>query len=133
MSWPLLAAAFLALLGAAIHGIVGDRIVRRIQEDSLPGNPFDAIPTKVLIRVTWHFVTIAFFVLGIALATSGVAPRGQHARGVAYVAGAAFACWAAFALIYAFTHGGVRVFRSHPGPIAFVLTAALIAWGAADL
>ena len=120
-------------MGCAIHGGVGDRIVRRIDEQKLPGNPFTGISTKLLIRVTWHFVTIAFLVLGLGLVWIGIAPHESEARGIAYVAGAAFACWAVFALTVGFRHGGLRVFTSHPGPIAFLLTAVLIAWGAAQL
>jgi hypothetical protein len=120
-------------MGSAIHGWVGDRIVRRIDDQNLPGNPFTGISTKLLIRVTWHFVTIAFLVLGVALAWIGITPHGSVTRGVAYVAGAAFTCWAVFALAVGFSHGGLRVFTSHPGPIVFVLTAILIAWGVTQL
>ena len=130
MNWPLIVAGSLALLGSAIHGIVGDRIVRRIEEAKLPGNPFPGLSSKLLIRVTWHFVTIAFLVLGISLATIGVKPEIDAASGVAYVAGAAYAGWSVFALIAGFRHGGIRVFKSHPGPLVFVLTVALISWGA---
>lgn len=133
MNLAFLAAGLLALVGSGIHGFVGDRIVRRIEEDALPGNPFTGIPTKVLIRVTWHFVTIAFLVLGIALLVIGIAPQQGNAGGVAYVSGAAFACWGAFALAYGFRRGGIKVLRSHPGPIVFLLTTALIAWGSAQL
>jgi hypothetical protein len=120
-------------MGSAIHGGVGDRIVRRIDEQKLPGNPFAGISTKLLIRVTWHFVTIAFLVLGVALLSIGIGARGPADRGVAYVAGACFSSWAVFALVAGFRHGGMRVFRSHPAPIIFLLTVILIAWGASQL
>ena len=35
MNWPLLAAAALSLSAALIHGVVGDRIVRRIDATTL--------------------------------------------------------------------------------------------------
>ncbi len=75
MNWPLIAAGSLSLMGSAIHGVVGDRIVRRIDEASLPGNPFQGVSTMLLIRVTWHFVTIAFLVLGVALLVVGAKPE----------------------------------------------------------
>ena len=133
MNWPLTAAGALALLGALIHGVVGDRIVRRIDADRLPGNPFEGVSTMLLIRVTWHFVTIAFFVLGIGLVAVGANPEGSAATGVAYVAGAAFSCWSIFALALGLKRSGVRTFAAHPGPIVFVLNVVLISWGIVQL
>ena len=133
MNWAFIAAGSLSLLGSAIHGVVGDRIVRRIDAAALPRNPFEGVSTMLLIRVTWHFVTITFLVLGIALVAVGTKPEVTAATGVAYVAGAAFACWSLFALVSGFKRGGIRVFKSHPGPIVFVLTALLIVWGTAQL
>jgi hypothetical protein len=133
MNWPLIVAGSLSLTGALIHGVVGDRIVRRIDPDLLPGNPFEGVSTMMLIRVTWHFVTIAFLVIGAAVVVVGANPAVTGGVGVAYVAGAAFAGWSAFALFTAFRAGGLRAFRSHPGPIIFLLTLALICWGAGRL
>lgn len=133
MNWPLITAGMLSLAGSLIHGAIGDRIVRRVNDDSLPANPFRGLSTKLLIRVTWHFVTISFFVFGIALVVVGSQPQSSAASGVAYVIGATFACWSAFALIAGISRGGIRVLKSHPGPIGFVLTVLLISWGAAQL
>ncbi len=133
MNWALIAAGSLSLTASVIHGVVGDRIVRRIDEAALPGNPFKDLSSKVLIWVTWHFVTIAFLVLGIALVVVGTRPDATAASGVAYVAGAAFACWSVFALVVGFRRGGIRVFKSHPGPVIFLLTVLLIFWGAGRL
>ena len=133
MNWPLLAAGALSLSAAAIHGVVGDRIIRRIDGARLPGNPFEGLSTMLLIRVTWHFVTIAFAVVGLALVLVGAQPRVEGAVGVASLAGAAFACWGMFALIVGFSRGGLRVFRSHPAPVIFLVTVSLIAWGGIQL
>ena len=54
-----------------------------------------------MIRVTWHFVTIAFMILGIALLLVSIKPELVVASGVAVLAGVAFACWSSFALIAA--------------------------------
>ena len=133
MNWALIAAGFLSLTGSVIHGVVGDRIVRRIDDASLPRNPFKGLSSKFLIRVTWHFVTIAFLVLGIALVVVGTAPDITAASGVVYVTGAAFACWSVFALTAGFKRGGIRAFKSHPGPVVFVIIVLLISWGAVQL
>lgn len=133
MNWPLFAAGFLSLIAASIHGIVGDRILRRIDEEMLPGNPFPGLSTFLLIRVSWHFVTIAFLVLGVSLVAVGLDPEIDGARGVAYVAGAAFACWSTFASIAGVRHGGVRVVKAHPAPLIFLLTVGLIFLGGSEL
>lgn len=133
MNWALIAAGSLSLMGALIHGVVGDRIVRRIDGSLLPGNPFAGLSTMLLIRVTWHFVTIAFAVLGIALVVVGTRPDVSAAFGVAYVAGAAFVCWSLFAFVAGFRSGGMRALKSHPAPVIFLLTVVLIFWGASQL
>ena len=133
MSWQLVLAGTLALFGAAVHGVLGDRIVRRIADDALPRNRFRGISTKFLIRVTWHITTIAFFVPGIGLLWVGVQPEAAAATGVAYVAAAAFLSWSVLAFVAGFKHGGLQVFRSHPAPAIFLLTAGLSAWGATGL
>ncbi len=133
MNEGLLAAGGLALLGAAIHGLVGDRIVRRIRDESLPGNPFRGISTKFLIRITWHFVTVAFFVLGVALVFAGSRPSMSAATGIAYVAGAAYICWSVLGLVGGVRHAGLSVLRAHPAPIVFLVMVALIWWGEGQL
>ena len=133
MNWALIGAGFLSLMASMIHGGVGDRIIRRIDGSSLPGNPFAGLSTMLLIRVTWHFVTIAFFVLGGALIAVGVRPDTAAATGVAYVAGAAFVCWSIFAFIAGLRSSGMRALKSHPAPIIFLLTVFLIFWGVLEL
>jgi hypothetical protein len=128
---PLLAAGALALLASAIHGVVGDRIVRRIDADSLPKNPFeDGFSTRFLIRVAWHFTTIAFVVTGVALVFSGVSPDEGPSMGLAYSAGSLLTSWAMLGLIAGFVRGGVRGWVTHPAPILLSISAALVWWGA---
>lgn len=133
MNLPLLAAGALSLMAASIHGVVGDRIVRRIDAGALPSNPFDGISTMLLIRVSWHLVTIAFVVLGVALVVVGIEPEIEGAKGIAYVAGAAFVSWSIFAFIAGLKNGGVGIVKSHPAPLIFLLTVGLILWGASQL
>jgi hypothetical protein len=127
VNWAFVASGSLALLGSAIHGIVGDRIVRGLDSAALGGRP------RFLIRVTWHFTTIAFAVLGVALVFVGVTPDSGASTGVAYGAGALFSCWSAFALIAGFMRGGLRGWLSHPAPFMLSITAALIWWGGTQL
>lgn len=126
MNWMLLAAGGLLLIGAGIHGWVGDRIVRNVDAKALRGR------TRFLIRVTWHFTTIAFAIVGIALAAAG-ADQGSASLGATYVAGALVASWALFALVTGFVRGGTRSLLVHPAPSMLTLAAALIWLGATSL
>ena len=127
MNWPLLLAGCFALVATAIHGIVGDGLVRRAEIAGQGGR------LKFLIRVSWHFTTIAFAVPGVALIAVGVEPESTAATGVAYVSGGLFACWAAFALVSSFLRGGARALLKHPAPVLLSVVAALIWWGVARL
>ncbi len=134
MKWPLLLAGCIALLGAGIHGVVGDRIVRRIEPDSLPASRFGGgSSTKFLIRVSWHFVTIAFVIAGIGLGAAGLQPRWDAATGLAYEAAALITCWALFGLAGSHARAGIRAWTKHPAPVILTLTSALAWWGAATL
>jgi hypothetical protein len=131
VNWALLATGVMGLAAAAIHGIVGDRIVRRLDADKLGGNPFDAaLSTKFLIRVSWHFVTIAFAGLGASLVVVGVTEDPAASTGVAYTAGVLFTSWAVFSLIVGYSRGGMRAWLVHPAPILLSLAAILSWWGA---
>ena len=127
MNWPFVAAGCIALVGSVIHGVVGDRLVRRIGVEALRPQG------KFLIRVTWHFTTIAFVVLGIVLVSVGVRPHSAISAGVGYTAGALFSCWSAFVLIASFWRGGVRGWLSHPAPVLLSIAALLIWSGVARL
>lgn len=127
MNWPLLVAGCFALLATAIHGIVGDGLVRRAQITGQDSR------LKFLVRVSWHFTTIAFAVPGIALITMGVEPDSTAATGVAYVSGGLFTLWATFALVASFLRGGARAWLKHPAPVLLSLAAGLIWWGVTRL
>ena len=117
-------AGCIAVLASIIHGVVGDRIVRRIDTDAIGGR------VKFLLRATWHFTTITFGILGIALLWAGVKPGSTAATGVAYTAGALFSCWSVLALISGFMRGGARGWVAHPAPLMLSAATALIWWGA---
>jgi hypothetical protein len=124
---PLLVAGALALVGAAIHGVVGDRVVvRRLSPGVLPSTSFGGpMTTKMMIRATWHMTTIAFLTVGSALLLAGSVLYGDFARGAGFVAACAATGFAAIVV------GGViadpRLLFRHPAPI--VLTGvAVLAW-----
>src|SRR5258708_17150538 len=92
MNIPLVIASAIALVTASIHGIVGDAaLVRKIKIDALPSTPFGGpAGSRVLIRVTWHLLTLVFVILAVALFVSGIRDTSNFAPGVAYLAGAMY-------------------------------------------
>ena len=123
MNWPLVLAGVIGVTAALVHGVVGDRIVRRSTSKSVGGT------AAFLIRVTWHFTTIAFGVMGIALVVAGVAPDAAGSNGIAYAGALLFSCWSAFVLIAGFARGGIRGWVAHPAPLLLSAAAALSWWG----
>jgi hypothetical protein len=129
---PLIVAGSLAILGAAIHGVGGELLVRKLSPRMLPSSPFGGPRmTRSMIHVTWHLTTIAFLSVGSALLLSGSVLHGDSARGIAVVAAGACTGFAALAagLGAAYTHSPRSLFRQ-PGPAALTATAALAWWGA---
>jgi hypothetical protein len=130
MNVPLIVAGSLAILGAAIHGIVGEvLLVRKLLPEALPSSAFGGPrTTKLMIHVTWHLTTIAFLTIGSALLLYGSLLHGDTARGIGLVAAGASTGFAAVAvgLTAAYAQSPRSLFR-HPGPALF--TAALAWWG----
>jgi hypothetical protein len=127
---PLIVAGSLAILGATIHGVGGEVLVRRLSPGTLPSSPFGGPRmTKSMIHVTWHMTTIAFLTVGSTLLLSGSVLHGDTARGIALVAAGAST---GFAVLAVGLGGATRSPRSlfrHPGPAALTATAALAWWG----
>jgi hypothetical protein len=124
-----LVAGTLALAAAAIHGGVGEVIVvRRLPLDQLPSTRFGGPPASmVMLRFSWHAVTLTFAVLGVALVTCGFLGPGNGCRGIGIVAASTFT---AFVLLTpAVLLHRPRTFIRHPGPLAFLAVAALAWWG----
>ncbi len=138
MNVPLVVAGSLSLLGAAVHGGVGDLfVVRPLTPEVLPSTKFGGPGlTKVMIRVSWHITTFAFAAVGTALLASGLVLRGDAARAIGVVAAIGATGFAAIVVGGALAHAprslrsGTRRDRRmfiHPGP--WVLTAvAVLAW-----
>ena len=133
MNIPLVVAGFLAILGAAVHGVGGEvLVVRRLSAGTLPPTRFGgARTTKAMIHVSWHITTIAFLTVGCALLLSGAVLNGDAARAMGLVAAGSSTGFAAVAvgLGAAYTRSPRSMLR-HPGPAVLTATAALAWWGA---
>jgi hypothetical protein len=129
---PLIVAGFLAILGAAIHGVGGELfVVRKLSPGMLPSSRYGGPrTTKSMIHVTWHLATIALLTVGFALVVSGSILDGDAAWWISLVAAGEATGFAAVAvrLAAAYTRSPRSVFR-HPGPIALTAIAALAWWG----
>lgn len=140
MNLPLVVAGVLALLGAAVHGIVGDLVVvRRLSPGKLPSSPFGGPRmTKAMIRVAWHMATMALVTVGSSLVVSGAFLDGETARAVGVVGAGASTGIAVVIVPAAFNQArrslalratDRRELRSflHPGPVILVAIPVL-AW-----
>ena len=129
MNVPLIVAGFLAILGAAIHGVGGEvMVVRKLSPGMLPSSSFGGPKaTKTMIHATWHMTTIAYLSVGSALLLSGSVLNGDTAQGIGVLAAAASTGFAALAVGMG---GSPRSLLHHPGPAVLTATAALAWWGA---
>jgi hypothetical protein len=129
---PLIVAGFLAIVGAAIHGVGGEvLVVRTLSPGMLPSSRYGGPrTTKSMIHVAWHMTTIAFLTVGSALVLSGSVLHGDTARGISLVAAGGSTGFAAVAvgLGAAYARSPRFLFR-HAGPVALTATAALAWWG----
>jgi hypothetical protein len=135
MNVPFAIAGVLALTGAAIHGIVGERIVvTKLHADILPSSRFGSPSfTKIMIRATWHITTIAFVVMGAAMMACAPGASSEACRGIGRVAALAYAGFVALTIglvapRFLATRGRRAPLR-HPAPLLFALVAVLAWWG----
>lgn len=126
-----LVAGILALAGAAIHGAAGEAIVLRpLFSGALPSSRFGGPPaTRVMIRVTWHIVTLTFAAFGLSLATCGFLGPGEGCRGIGVVAASSFTGFLALAVGVVLQRPRAAI--RHRGPLMFLAVAALAWWGVA--
>jgi hypothetical protein len=135
MNVPFAIAGALALVAAFIHGAAGEAlVVTKLRTEVLSPTPFGGASfTKLMIRVTWHITTIAFAVIGSAMAVCAPGGSGEACRGVGRVASISFTGFAALTFGLAVMSQGprslLRTVRRHPAPVIFVLVAALAWWG----
>jgi hypothetical protein len=135
MNVPFAVAGALALTAAAIHGGAGETlVVKRLRRDTLEPTPFGGpTMTLLMIRVTWHIVTLVFIVSGGALAVCMPASSATQACAAAgRISAVSFASYFVLAAGLAIAAQGRRVghaLAKHPGPIVFMIVAALSWWG----
>ena len=132
MNVPLVVAGSFAILGAALHGVGGEVLVRKLSPGMLPSSPFGGPrATKLMIHITWHTTTIAFLTVGLALLLSGSVLHGDTAQGLSLIGAVASTGFAAVAAGFgaAYTRSPRSLLR-HPGPVLLAVTAALAWWGA---
>jgi hypothetical protein len=132
MNAPLIVAGSLAILGASVHGVGGEVLVRKLSRAVLPRSRFGGPKaTLTMIHVTWHMTTIAFLTVGCALLLSGSVFDGDTARALSLLAAGASTGFAALAVGLGATLGASpRSMLRHPGPAVLTATAALAWWGA---
>ena len=133
MNIQLIAAGFLGVLAAGIHGGAGEvLVVRRLSPETLVGTTFGGPRmTRAMIHVSWHVTTVSFLAAGIALLLAGSVLEGDAARAVGLIAAGTSTGFAVVAvgLGVADTRRPRSLLR-HPGPIALTVLAALAWWGA---
>ena len=132
MNVPFVLAGVLALTGAAVHGIAGEKIVvTKLGTEILPSSRFGGSSfTKVMIRATWHITTIAFVVMGGGLMACAPGASSEACRGIGRVAALAYSGFAALTIGLA----APQIFRArlrHPAPLLFGIVALLAWWGTA--
>ena len=133
MNAPLIVAGFLAVVGAAVHGVGGEvLVVRKLSPAVLPSTRFGGPrSTKSMIHVTWHMTTIAFLTVAAALLLSGSVLDGDEARGIGLLAAAASTAFAMLAVGLGVAYArSPRTLFLHPAPAVLTATAALAWWGA---
>lgn len=133
MNAPLLAAGCIGVVGAAIHGAGGQRlVVSKLRPDALPASRFGGPrTTQAMIHVTWHMTTIAFLAVGGQLVVAGAALHDDPRRALALAAAIESTGFAALAVgLGAARARSLRSLLRHPAPVLLTVTAGLAWWGA---
>ena len=122
-----------ALLGAAVHGIGGDRlVVRKLSVESLPSTTFGgAHRTKLMIHVAWHMATVALLAVAGAALLAGTVLEGDTAQAFGLLAAVASTGLAIVALGLLAAYRETPMLIRHPGPPVLVAIPTLMWLGAA--
>ena len=131
MNVPLFLAGLLAVVGAGIHGLGGERwVLRKLWHEPLPptrlGGPR---MTKAMVHVSWHLATFAFLAAGIGMVVTASVLDGDAAEALGIFTAATFTGFAAIALGVGGA-GNPRAVLRHGGPLVLSAAAALAWWGA---
>jgi hypothetical protein len=124
-----IAAGILALAAAAIHGGAGEVVVLRpLFAGELPSSRFGGPgATRVMIRVTWHVVSLTFAAFGLGLTTCGLLGPSEACRGIGLVGASLFTAFVALSAIVVWQRPRAAI--RHRGPLVFLAIAALAWWG----
>lgn len=131
MNAAYVAAASVAVLAAAIHGIAGERLVlRRLRVQTLHATRYGGPrATLNLLRGSWHLVTATFFMTAVGLAVCAGAEPDGACRGVGLLTAATYGAFFLGVLVRA-VRGRPSILVRHPGPAAFALVAGFSWLGA---
>jgi hypothetical protein len=132
---PLIIAGSLAVASAAIHGVRGEALLRRVSPEMLPPEgPGGRRQTKMEIHINWQLVTTTFLALGVGLLLSGSVLDGDSARALALFAAGTLTGFAVLAagLVAAYVRSPRSVLL-HGAPALLTAVAALAWWGALSL
>lgn len=133
MNWALVTAGAFMVAGAALHGFVGDDVLRKVGRLQLPPNRFGGPEnTRVTMRITWHFGTIAFAVAGVWLVAAGSQPQAAFAQGATYLSATLLSCYALIGGTVRIHRNGLRSLFKHP-VLILIIAAGLAWWGSTSL
>jgi hypothetical protein len=125
----LLAAALLALIGAAAHTFVGERVIfRRLPVESLPplggGGPR---ATSRYLRVVWHFFTAELLTTAVTLSLAAKRPAARRSRGALLLTTAHFVAYTG--VTWSVARLQPRLLLRAPQWVVFLVIAILAARG----
>lgn len=129
MNLAYLVGGVLAVLGAAIHGGVGEAlVVRRLDPETLPRTRWGGGPTTLrLIRAGWHMLTLTFAGYGTALSLCSAREQSLACTGVGTLVASTCAGFAAIAIAGPLMARSPRALIRHPAPL-LLSAVALLAW-----
>lgn len=129
MNLAYLVAGVLAIIGAAIHGGVGEAmVVRRLDPETLPRTRWGGGQTTLrLIRAGWHMLTTTFAAFGTSLSLCSAREQSLACAGAGTLVAATCAGFAAIAIAGPLLARRPRALIRHPAPL-LLSAVALLAW-----
>jgi hypothetical protein len=124
-----LVAGVLALMGAAIHGGVGEAlVVRKIDPEVLPRSRWGGGRTTIrFIRASWHMVTLTFAAFGLSLSVCSAREGSLACAGAGTLVAGTSTAFAALVIAVPLIARSPRALIRHPAPI-LLSAVALLAW-----
>jgi hypothetical protein len=132
---PLILGGSIAVVSAAIHGVGGEALIRRVSPEMLPPEGSGGRrQTKMELHINWQWASITFLAFGVGLLLSGSVLDGDSARALGLFAAGALSGFAVLAvgLVAAYMRSPRSVLL-HGAPAGLTVVAALGWWGALSL